>query len=116
MDFQKIVDDDYYLAASLGGLTIGTSPLEMTAAYGALVNDGYYREPTCIVKITDAAGKILVDDTIDEEQVYQTGASRMVTEALTGVIKTVQPKALNFQIQSVQARPELPIIEETGGL
>ena len=58
MDFQKIVDDDYYLAASLGGLTIGTSPLEMTAAYGALVNDGYYREPTCIVKITDAAGKI----------------------------------------------------------
>lgn len=96
MDFQKIVDDDYYLAASLGGLTIGTSPLEMTAAYGALVNDGYYREPTCIVKITNAAGKILVDDTIDEEQVYQTGASRMVTEALTGVIKNGTAKGFEL--------------------
>lgn len=54
MDFARIVENDYYPAASLGGFTIGVSPLEMAAAYGALENGGYYREPTCIVRITDA--------------------------------------------------------------
>ena len=54
MNFKRIVKDDYYPAASLGGLTIGVSPLEMLLAYATIENDGYYREPTCIVRITDA--------------------------------------------------------------
>jgi len=56
MNFSKITKDDYYQAAALGGLTVGVSPLEMASAYATLANDGYYRNPTCIVKITDAEG------------------------------------------------------------
>lgn len=87
MNFSKITKDDYYPAAALGGLTVGASPLEMAAAYGSLANDGYYREPTCIIKITDADGNELVKDETTSVQVYKADAARMTTEALTGVLK-----------------------------
>lgn len=96
MDFARIVEDDYYLAASLGGLTIGVSPLEMAAAYSTLENDGYYREPSCIVRITDTKGNELVKDTILKKQIYQTEATKMVTEALTGVMKSGTAKGLGL--------------------
>ena len=96
MDFARIVEDDYYLAASLGGLTIGVSPLEMAAAYSTLENDGYYREPSCIVRITDTKGNELVKDTILKKQIYQTEATKMVTEALTGVMKIGTAKGLGL--------------------
>lgn len=87
MNFTRITKDDYYPSACLGGLTIGVSPLEMAAAYATLENDGYYREPTCIVKITDSEGNVLVDDAISAKKIYKTDAARMTTKALTGVIK-----------------------------
>lgn len=96
MNFAKIVDDDYYLAASLGGLTIGVSPLEMAAAYATLANDGYYREPTCIVKITDTDGNELVGDKTVPHQIYQASAARVVTETLCGVIKKGTAKGLGL--------------------
>lgn len=87
MNFSKITKDDYYQAAALGGLTVGVSPLEMVSAYATLANDGYYRNPTCIVKITDAEGNEIVKDETVSSQIYKTGAARMTTEALTGVLK-----------------------------
>jgi len=87
MNFSKITKDDYYQAAALGGLTVGVSPLEMASAYATLANDGYYRNPTCIVKITDAEGNEIVKDETVSSQIYKTGAARMTTEALTGVLK-----------------------------
>jgi len=87
MNFSKITEDDYYPAAALGGFTVGVSPLEMASAYAALANDGYYREPTCIVKITDADGNDFVDDEIVPVQIYRESAARMTTQALTGVLK-----------------------------
>ncbi|MDD4112400.1 MAG: penicillin-binding transpeptidase domain-containing protein, partial [Herbinix sp.] len=87
MNFASIVADDYFPAASLGGLTIGVSPLEMAAAYSTIENDGYYREPTCIIKIVDAEGNEVVKDSISGKQIYKISAARIMTEALTGVIK-----------------------------
>jgi membrane peptidoglycan carboxypeptidase len=72
MNFTKIKETDYTLAASLGGLTVGVSPVEMAAAYATLENDGYYRTPTCIVKIMDSEGNEIVGDTMETKQIYQT--------------------------------------------
>ncbi|TAH68462.1 MAG: glycosyl transferase [Anaerolineaceae bacterium] len=96
MNFSRIVEDDYFPAASLGGFTIGVSPLEMAAAFSTLENDGYYREPTCIVKIIDADGNELVKDTISTKQIYKTSAARIATEALTGVISNGTAKGLGL--------------------
>jgi membrane peptidoglycan carboxypeptidase len=96
MNFAKIVDSDYVPAASLGGLTNGVSPLEMAAGYAALENDGIYREPTCIVKITDAEDNQLVGDDTPTKQIYETNAARMMTEAMTGVIKNGTARSLGL--------------------
>ncbi len=86
MNFNKIDSNDYYLPASLGGLYNGVSPLEMAAAYATIENDGYYRGPTCIVKITDADGNIILETVSEEKSVYKTNASRMMTSCMEGVL------------------------------
>ncbi len=96
MNFSRIVDNDYYPAASLGGFTIGVSPLEMAAAFSTIENDGYYREPTCIIRITDSEGNQLVGDNITTKQIYQRKAARITTEALTGVMKNGTAKGLGL--------------------
>ncbi|WP_246240846.1 penicillin-binding transpeptidase domain-containing protein [Anaerocolumna sedimenticola] len=86
MNFNKIEENDYYPAASLGGFTTGVSPLEITSGYAALENDGVYRQPTCIIRIEDSQGNVLVDENKTKKRIYDTNAARMMTDVLTGVI------------------------------
>lgn len=96
MNFAKIVESDYYLSASLGGLTYGSNTLEMASAYAALENDGKFREPTCIVKILDADGNEIVADETKQESVYKKDASRAMVDILTGVITRGTGRALGL--------------------
>lgn len=86
MNFNRIVASDYYLPSSLGGLTYGVSALEMASAYAALENNGKYREPTCIVKILDSEGNIIVDDEIKEKKIYKTDAANSMVDIMKGVM------------------------------
>ena len=89
MDFRKIVDTDYVNAASLGGLTYGVSTLEMAGAYAALQNSGVYRSATCIVKITDDSGNVIIDNTGDKhvsKRIYEENAADTMTNVLMGVL------------------------------
>ena len=96
MHFSRIVDSDYYLSASLGGLTYGTSTLEMASAYATLENDGKYREPTCIVKILDSDDNEIVSDRIEQETIYKKDAARAMTDILTGVIRNGTARGLGL--------------------
>mgnify|MGYP002853592480 CR=1 FL=1 len=86
MHFGKIVDSDYYNAASIGGLTYGCSPLEMASGYATIENDGRFREPTCIVRITDSAGNELLKDKVDEKFIYKKKAANAMVDILKGVL------------------------------
>lgn len=88
MNFAKIVPNDYYPAASLGGLTNGASTVEMASGYAAIENDGVYREPTCVTKIVDFDGNVVVNNKKSQEKkrVYEETASRMMTDILSGVL------------------------------
>lgn len=90
MNFNRIDDNDYYPAASLGGLTNGVTTVEMASAYATLENDGVFRDPTCVKKITDAEGNIIVNNNKlrKEKRVYEENAARMMTNILTGVLKS----------------------------
>lgn len=96
MNFTKIGASDYVPAASLGGFTIGVSPLEMASAFSALENNGIYREPSCIIKIMDAAGNEIVGDAIQTTRIYQENAAKLMTETLMGVIKDGTGKGLGL--------------------
>jgi membrane peptidoglycan carboxypeptidase len=87
MNFGRIVESDNVLAASLGGLTYGCSPLEMASGYATIENEGKYREPTCIIKILNASGKEIVSDKVVEKQIYKANAANTMTDILTGVLK-----------------------------
>ncbi|WP_313130312.1 transglycosylase domain-containing protein [Anaerocolumna sp.] len=97
MNFSKIDKKDYIPAASLGGFTIGTSPVELTSAYAALENDGIYREPTCIIKILDAEGNEIVGEVNKQKRIYDTNAARMMTNVLEGVMKRGTGKSLALE-------------------
>lgn len=86
MQFRNIVPSDYVPAASLGGLTYGVCTLEMAGAYCTLANDGMYRNPTCIVKITTADGKEVVGEERQARRIYEENAARMMTDILQGVM------------------------------
>lgn len=96
MDYSRIVKSDYYLAASLGGLTYGTSTLEMASAYATLQNDGKYRKPTCIVKILDADGNEIVSDEVKQKNVYKKDAARAMVDIMTGVMKRGTGRSLGL--------------------
>ena len=99
MNFANIVDTDNTLAASLGGLTIGVTTVEMASAYAALANDGVYRTPTCIKKITDSEGNVIINYTKNsrKKQIYKKDAAHMMTDILRGVLisGTAAGKALD---------------------
>ena len=86
MQFASIKDSDETMAASLGGLTAGVSPLEMAKGYATIENDGAYRDPTCISKITTADGGIVWENDHEGTVIYQEEASRQMTDILQGVI------------------------------
>lgn len=89
MNFKKIVKEDYVPSVAVGGFTYGTSTYEMAAGYATIANDGVYRNPTCIRKITDSEGNIILDNGINtnnQKKIYQSNATRMMTDILKGVL------------------------------
>lgn len=102
MGFRRIVPQDYVPAAALGGLTYGVSAVELASGYCALENDGMFRQPTCIVRITDPEGNELVGETITPQRIYELNASRMMVHCMQNVMKegTGLKLALNGQISA----------------
>jgi len=97
MKFRRIVDTDYVPAASLGGLTYGVSALEMAGAYATLENDGVFRNPTCIIRITDIDGKDVIGDTANAVRVYEQNAARTMTDVLKGVMTVGTARKKNLE-------------------
>lgn len=96
MNFSHINENDYRPTTALGGMTEGVSALEMAAAYATLENDGVYREPTCIKKITDASGNLVYESEQNGTQVYQHNAARAMTDILVGVMQKGTAKKLDL--------------------
>ena len=91
-------------AMALGGLTDGVTVLEMTAAYSAFVNDGYYTEPILYSKIYDAEGNILLEKTPAK------------TEAMSSKTATYMLELLKYAVSNgTGSRAALGNGIETGG-
>lgn len=86
MNFSRVsLKQDDNIAIALGGFTYGVSPLEMAVGYGTLENDGGYREPNCISKISDAQGNVIYQNEAETLVVYDQKAARTMTDILQGV-------------------------------
>lgn len=86
LGFSHIGKEDYGMAACLGGFTVGVSPLEMAKGYATIYNDGYTREPTCILKIKDSVGNVIFEGNQEDVKVYEENAARNMTDMLQSVL------------------------------
>lgn len=62
-------NDENLPSMALGGMTNGITPLEMTAAFGAIANDGVYKEPIAFTKVLDKDGNLLLENIPEETTV-----------------------------------------------
>ncbi|MEJ7892572.1 MAG: transglycosylase domain-containing protein [Solirubrobacteraceae bacterium] len=79
---------DGYPAETLGGLTIGVSPLEMASAYATIAGGGVYNKPVAITKIKQYDGEVLQGDDLPKrlrplrERRFEDGVTAKATEIL----------------------------------
>jgi penicillin-binding protein 4 len=79
--FEKVQEQDYTYAASIGGFTYGMSPLEMTDAYTSFI-DGNYQPAHAITKVTDYNGKVLYEWNETRETIW----SKQTTEKVRAMM------------------------------
>lgn len=75
-------NDENLSSLGLGGMTRGLTPLEITAAYGAIANDGIFIEPIAFTKILDKNGNILIDNTPKENIVVSPQTAYIMKDIL----------------------------------
>ena len=75
--------NDVNLASlALGGLTKGFSPLGMTAAYGAIANDGVYIEPIVYTKVVNSKGETILDNIPETRVVVNSDVASLMKDIL----------------------------------
>ncbi len=83
-----LVEEDNNLSLALGGLTNGTSPLEMAAAYGAIANNGVYITPTFYTKVVDSNGNTILEPKQESRTIMSSSTAYIVKEILTETVRS----------------------------
>ncbi len=96
MNFARVVPDDFYPAASLGGFTYGTTTLEMANAYSCIANKGVFQQADCIVSIVDKYGVELYEPW-ETRQVYISEQTELMIDILKGVIEKGTAKKMHWE-------------------
>ncbi|MDO4977938.1 MAG: transglycosylase domain-containing protein [Eubacteriales bacterium] len=110
LNFAGLDEKDYkYDTTCIGGFTNGTTPVEMAAGYAAIANDGTYRKPTCIEKITDAQGEDVVESDGKAKSIYTVEAARAMTNVLESVVTSYNGTANNCKLDI-----DIPVACKTG--
>ncbi len=88
--FTTLRPEDKTYGLSLGGLTDGVTPLELTAAYATIANEGTYLAPSFYTVVKDRDGNVLLDRTQGElqksHQVLNTEVAKSLTTMLCEVV------------------------------
>ena len=71
-----------YVSIALGGFNKGMSPLEMAGGYNTFANGGLYVKPVAYTTVTDADGNIILQNTVDYQQVYRPETAYIITKLL----------------------------------
>ena len=92
---QVLGDDNQSLA--LGGVTIGVSNEELTAAYASIANNGIYIQPKLYSKVLDADGNVILDNTGENShQVLKETTAYLLTSAMQDVVTRGTGTSVNF--------------------
>jgi penicillin-binding protein 1A len=73
-------------ALALGGMTKGTTPLEMASAYGTFANGGEHMKTLTYTKVVSKTGKELLTTEIEGEQAMDPGTAFIMNDMLRTVV------------------------------
>jgi penicillin-binding protein 1A len=79
-------NDLNFSSLALGGLTKGVTPLELTAAYSPLANQGVYVKPIAVLEVRDSNGNKIYEDHPRKKIVLSENTAYLITDMLRGVI------------------------------
>ena len=97
--------NDMNLASlSLGGMTRGISPLELTAAYATYANQGVYQEPVTVSRIMDLSGNVLVENTPEKRVVVSEQVAYIIQDMMISAVTTGVSNKANFPGMSVAGK------------
>jgi membrane peptidoglycan carboxypeptidase len=85
INFNKITSDDDNLGVAIGGTPYGTNTLEMAAAYATIENEGEYRQPSCVIRITNTEGETVTEDRQGVREVYDINTTKQLIESMQAV-------------------------------
>jgi membrane peptidoglycan carboxypeptidase len=74
------------LSLPLGSVDV--TPLDMATAYATLASNGWYSDPTMILRVTDFQGNVLLDNTPKPQLVLDPWATANVSSVLTSVVNS----------------------------
>jgi len=100
------INDENLSALGLGGMSKGLTPLEITAAYGAIANKGVYVEPISFTKVLDKNGNVLIDNIPEENRV----SSEQVAYIMGDILRTTVTNG----IASKAKMPNMAVAGKTG--
>ena len=101
---------DKVASLALGGITYGISTLEMTAAFGAIANDGFYNKPIFYTKVLAHDGSTLIDNEPQPEEILKKSTSYILTDMMRGVIDSPNGTGRRAKFQNTN----MPIAGKTG--
>lgn len=87
---------DKTMSLALGGVTKGVTLVELTAAFGAIANQGVYTEPIFYTKVLDHDGAILINKEPEQHTVMKETTSFLLTDAMQGVVTRGTGTPANF--------------------
>lgn len=105
----KAYNDVNLASLALGGLTKGFTPLGMTAAYGAIANDGVYIEPIAYTKVVNSKGETILEN-IPETHVVVTPE---VASLMKDILRTTVNPGLSYRAK-LPAEMGIEVAGKTG--
>lgn len=84
----KVYTDLTLPSLALGGLTDGISPMEMTAAYAAIANNGLYIQPHTYTKVVDRNGKTALEMKPETHVAMSEKTAKQMTSILYSVTQS----------------------------
>ena len=105
----RAYNDENLASLALGGLTRGFTPLDMTAAYGAIANSGTYVEPICYTKVVDRNGKTILEKVPERDIVV----SPEVAFVMGDILRTTVTQGLSYRA-ALPAEYEIEVAGKTG--
>jgi len=91
-------------AVSLGGMSRGISPIELTAAYATYANQGVYTKPISFTKVTDLSGNIIIENVPERRRAIDEQVAYIIQDMMVSAVTTGVSNKANFDGMTVAGK------------